>query len=158
MYIWPYFQTRLPFLDIRRGKTPNLQQKVSLFLAIKDHLLMIFDGKSTDFASYKAALYSHPIQTKKNGIIFVVHILAREFYMHVLIFIQVFPKLNPRYHGNGPKSASKTSETPTSMVYIAISQNLSQIRNFRLSTLLWANARCLQSASLNNYKQENIYA
>ena len=35
--------------------------------------------------------------------------------------------------------------------YISISPNLSQIRNFRLSTLLWANARRLQSASLKNW-------
>ena len=32
--------------------------------------------------------------------------------------------------------------------YISILQNLSQIRIFRLSTLLWASARPLQSASL----------
>ena len=49
MYVWPYFQTWLPFLVIRRSKTPILHQKLSQFLAIKDHLLMIFDGKRKDF-------------------------------------------------------------------------------------------------------------
>ena len=54
---------------------------------------------------YKAAKYNHPIQTKNNGIIFVVKILAREFYIHVLILI--FSKWTPRYHGNGQALASK---------------------------------------------------
>ena len=50
MYVWPYFQTWLPFLDIRRSETPILYQKFGLFFAIKHHLLMIFDGKREDFA------------------------------------------------------------------------------------------------------------
>ena len=50
MYVWPYFQTWRPFLVIRRSKTPILHQKFGLFLAIKDHPLMIFDGKRADFA------------------------------------------------------------------------------------------------------------
>ena len=55
---------------------------------------MVFDGKRADFAIlYKAAMYSHPIQTKSNGIIFVVEILVRE--------VLIFSKWNPRYHGNG---------------------------------------------------------
>ena len=49
MYVWPYFQTWLPFLVIRRSKVPILHQKLSLFLAIKDHLWMIFDRKRADF-------------------------------------------------------------------------------------------------------------
>ena len=56
---------------------------------------MIFDGKRADFA----AMYSHPMQRKNNGIIFVVQILAGEFYMHVLILI--FSNWTPRYHENG---------------------------------------------------------
>ena len=45
----------------------------------------------------------------------------------------------------------KACETQTNLVYIN-SPNLSQIRDFRLSTLLWTNARCLQSGSLNSEK------
>ena len=105
MYAWPYFQKWLPFLVIRRSKTPILHKKLSLFLAIKDHLLMIFDGKCADFAILKAAMYNHPIHTKINGIIFVFQFLSREFYMHVLILI--FSKWTPRYHGNGRALAFK---------------------------------------------------
>ena len=105
MYVWPYFQTWLPFLVIRRSKTPILHKNLSLFLAIKDHLLMIFDRNVQILQYYKAAMYSHPIHAKNNGTIFVFQILAREFYMHVLILI--FSKWTPRYHGNGRALASK---------------------------------------------------
>ena len=75
---------------------------------------MKFDGNRADLQSNKAAMYSHPIQTKNNGIIFIVQILAREFYMHVLILI--FSKWNTRYHGNGRTLASRNLQNANKYV------------------------------------------
>ena len=105
MCVWPYFQTWLPFLDIRRSETPILHQKIGLFLAIKITCWWYSTENVQILQSYKAAMCSHPIQTKNNGIIFVVQILARELYIHVLRLI--FSKWNPRYYGNGRTFASK---------------------------------------------------
>ena len=71
---------------------------------------MIFDGKRADFAIlYSSYVYPPHTYKKNNEIMFVVQILAREFYMHVLILI--FSKWTPRYHGNGRALASKNCET-----------------------------------------------
>ena len=91
------------------------QDSISEFLAIKIACWWYSTKNAQILQSYKAVMYSHPIQTKANGIIFVVQILAREFYMPVLILI--FSKWNPRYNGNGRTLALKTWETETRMVY-----------------------------------------
>ena len=82
------------------SKTPI--QKFGLFLAIKDHLLL---KTVHSLQSYKATIYSYPTQTKENGIILFVQILAPELYMYVLILI--FSKWTPCYYGNGRTLASK---------------------------------------------------
>ena len=68
---------------------------------------MTFDEKVQTLHLIKQLCIVTLYKQNNDGIIFVVQILAREFYMHVLILIHVVSKLNPRYHGNGPTLASK---------------------------------------------------
>ena len=66
----------LLFLFIRRSKTPISNQRFCIFLAIKAHLLIIFDGKvkCAEICNLIEQLCIVTLfkQQKNNGIIFVV--------------------------------------------------------------------------------------
>ena len=154
MYVWPYFHTWLPFLAIRRSKTPILHQTLGLFFGSKISPVDYISRKTCRVCNLKQLCKATLYKQKKWDTICYSNF--SEGILHVCLNTVC-------YFQNGLLVTMETAEhRPLKLMKrkkawnISISQKLSQIRNFRLSTLLWANARCLQSAFLKSFKQLNI--